>query len=215
MNREIIMQALLAKLTSPPLVFTFTADTTTDDVTLTNVSDSSGLMVGMPVAGDGLPLDATIATITPAVTISLPAVADRTATALLQGFQTTARRLASPSAEQDMPSLYLIEVGELHETRPSTQPAIVELQCEAWVYTKVGADENAVSIATLNTLIDGIERALYPTPQAIRQNLGVNGVLYCRIEGEIAKDPGHKGELAGAVIPLKIAVGQSAETYLL
>lgn len=215
MNREIIMQALLAKLTSPPLVFSFTANTTTGSVTLTNISDTSGLMVGMPVAGDGLPLDATIATITPTVTISLPATGDRTATSLLQGFQTTARRLANPSAEQDMPSLYLVEVGESHGPRGSTEPAIVELQCEAWVYTKVGADENAVPISTLNTLIDGIERALYPTPRTIRQNLGVNGVLYCRIEGEIAKDPGHKGELAGAVIPLKLAIGQNVETYLL
>src|SRR4029077_14990444 len=38
-NREIIMNALFNKLTTPPLLVTFTADTTTGDVALTNVSD--------------------------------------------------------------------------------------------------------------------------------------------------------------------------------
>jgi hypothetical protein len=215
MNREIIMQALLAKLTSPPLVFNFTADTATASAALANVSDTAGLMVGMPVTGDGVPLDATIATITPAVTISQPAIADRSASTMTQGFQTAVRRLADPSAEQDMPSLYLVEIGEMHGPRGSNQPAMIEMHCEAWIFTKAGADENAVPVSTLNMLIDGIERALYPTPTGFRQNLGVNGVLYCRIEGEIQKDPGHRGQIAGAVIPLKLAVGQSDETYLL
>jgi hypothetical protein len=215
MNREIIMGALFSKLTSPPLVYNFTADTTTGDIGLVNVSDTTGLMVGMPVIGDGLPADATIVTITPAVTISLPAIADRTASALTQGFQTVTRRLADPTAEQDMPALYLVEISEMHPPRGSNEPALIELHCEAWVYTRVGADQNAVPAATLNTLIDGIETALYPTPTGFRQNLGVNGVMYCRIEGEVQKDPGHNGQIAGAVIPLKLVVGQSSETYLL
>lgn len=216
MNREIIMTALFDRLTSPPLVFNFTADTAAGDIALGNVSDASGLMVGMPVIGDGLPTDATIATIDPAVTISQPAIADRTGSTLTQGFQTAARRLADPSSEQDMPALYLVEIGELHPgRRESNEPAIVELHCEAWIFTRAGADQNALPAATLNTLIDGIERALYPTPRGYRQNLGVNGVLYCRIEGEVQKDPGHNGQIAGAVIPLRLAIGQSAETFIL
>ncbi len=65
----------------------------------------------------------------------------------------------------------------------------------------------------LNVLIDGIERALYPTPRGFNQNLGVHGVYYARIEGELQKDPGHAAGIAMAVVPIKIAVGQSAATY--
>jgi hypothetical protein len=213
MNRELIMTALFNKLTAPPLVFNFTADTTTGDVTLTNVSDATGLMAGMPIAGDGLPADATIATTTPVVTISLPAIADRSASPLTQGFQTAARRLRDPSAEQDMPAFYLLELGELHPHRESSNaPAMIELNCEAWIYTKVGATESAVPAATLNALVDGVERALYPTPTGYRQNLGLRGVLYCRIEGEVQKDPGHNGQIASVTIPLRIVVAQNEDT---
>jgi hypothetical protein len=215
MIREVIMTALFNRLTSPPLVFNFTADTTTGDTTLANVSDTSALLVGMPVTGDGLPADATITEINPVVTVSLPAIADRTASAMTQGFQTAARRLAVPSTEQDMPALYLVEINEMHPPRGSNEPALIELNAEAWIFTTVGADENAIPAATLNMLIDGIENALYPTPTGFRQNLGVDGVLYCRIEGEIQKDPGHSGAMAGAIVPLKIVVGQSADTYVL
>lgn len=214
MNRETIVGALFTKLTGPPLVFAFTADTTTDAVQLANVSDTTGLMVGLPVAGDGVPLDATIATVTPSVTLSLPAIADRTAASLVQGFQTTARRLADPNVEQDMPALYLVEGNEIHAPRPDGAATLVQLNCEAWIYTRVGAAENAIPAAALNTLIDGVERAIYSNlPRSFRQNLGVHGVHHCRIEGEIQKDPGHTAQLALAVIPIVIVVGQSAETY--
>ena len=125
MNRETIVTALLNKLTAPPLVFPFTADLTTGSTTLANVSDTSGLMVGMPVAGDGVSADASIATVTPEVTLSLPAIADRTASPLLQGFQTTGRRLRDPGAEQDMPALYLVELNELHAYRGSTSAVVM------------------------------------------------------------------------------------------
>lgn len=215
MNREIIMTALFNTLTAAPMVFAFTADTTTGSVELTNVSDEAGLMIGMPVAGDGVPAEAAIATLTPTVTLTLPAAADRTAVPLLQGFQTASRRLSDAAAEQDMPALYLVELNELHPFRGSAAPVLVELNAEAWIYTKIGAEENAIPAAMLNTLIDGIERALYPPPDhpgGRRQNLGLHGVQYCRIEGEVQKDPGHNAQLAMAVIPIKIAVAQHVDT---
>jgi hypothetical protein len=210
MIRETIMTALFAKLTSPPLVFPFVADTTTGSATLTAVSDTSGLMVGMPVMGDGLARDCAIATVTPTVTVSLPAIADRSASTVTQGFQTTARRFADPNVEQDMPALYLMEINEIHGSRGANQPVMVEMHCEAWIFTRVGADQNAVTTATLNYLIDGIERALYPRPTGFQQTLGLPGtVLYCRIEGEITKDPGANGQIAGAIIPLRLAITQT------
>jgi hypothetical protein len=213
-NREVIITALFNKLVSPPLVFDFTASTTTGSTTLTSVSDTSGLMVGMPVIGDGLPADATITAITPDVTISLPAIADRTASAMTQGFQTIARRLADPRAEQDMPALYLVETDEVHPSASVGSPALIELNCVLLIYTKVGADRNAVPAATLNMLLDGIERALYPIPRTLWQNLGVKGVRDVRIIGEVMKDPGHDGEVAGAVVPIRIIVSQGEDNYL-
>jgi hypothetical protein len=213
MNRETIVGALFSKLTGPPLVVAFTADLTSGSATLGNVSDTAGLMVGMPVAGDGVSEGATIATVAPAVTLSLPALADRSAVSLLQGFQTTGRRLRDPAAEQDMPALYLVELNELHAYRGSTSGVVVELNCEAWIFTRVGADANAVPAAALNTLIDAVERALTPVGTHFRQNLGLNGIVYARIEGELQKDPGHSAQTAMAVIPIKIAAAQHVDTF--
>ena len=215
MNREIIMGALFTKLTSAPLVFNFTASTTAGSVTLAGVSSTTGLMVGMPVMGDGLPADATITATSPAVTVSLPAIADRTASPMVQGFQTASRRLADPSAEQDMPALYLVEHSEMHGPRGSDAPALVEINCEAWIFTRAGADANAIPVSILNTLIDGIERCFYPTPLGFWQNLGLRGVAYCRIEGEIQKDPGHNGQIAGAIVPIKLVVSQTENTVVM
>jgi hypothetical protein len=128
---------------------------------------------------------------------------------MTQGFQTILRRLADPNAEQDMPMLCLIELSEMHPDRGANQRMLIDLNCEAWIYTKVGADQAAIPAATLNMLIDGIERALYPTPTGYQQKLGLSDVLFCRIEGEVTKDPGHDGRLAGAIIPLKIRFGQN------
>ena len=211
MNRETIVGALLSKLGGPPLVVPFTADTTTGSATLTNVSSTAGLMVGMPVTGDGVSDGAAVATVEPAVTLSLPAIADRTAAPLLQGFQTVERRLRDPNAEQDMPALYLVELNEVHGYRESTRAMLVELNCEAWIFTRVGADQNAVPAGMLNTLIDAVEHALYPLPGSLRQNLGLHGVHYCRIEGELQKDPGHSAQTAMAVIPIKIAAAQHVD----
>jgi len=208
MNREAIVGALLNKLGGPPLVVPFTADTTTGSATLANVSSTAGLMVGMPVSGDGVSDGAAIATVSPEVTLSLPAIADRTAAPLLQGFQTVERRLRDPNAEQDMPALYLVELNEVHGYRESTRAMLVETNCEAWIFTRVGADQNAVPAGMLNILIDAVERALSAGPERFRQNLGLEGVLYCRIEGELQKDPGHSAQIAMAVIPIKIAAAQ-------
>jgi hypothetical protein len=38
-------------------------------------------------------------------------------------------------------------------------------------------------------------------------------VHYCRIEGEVQKDPGHNGRIAGAIIPIRIMVAQGVDNY--
>jgi hypothetical protein len=210
-NRETIMSALFTRLTSAPMVFGFTADTTTGSNVLTAVSGTTGLMVGMPVMGDGLAADVTIATVTPTVTVSLPAIADRSASTMRQGFQTTRRRWTDPNNEQDMPAMYLFEHSEMHPARSDSSNAIVELHCQLEIYTRVGADPGAVPAAILNALIDGVERALYPSSatRGFLQDLGMLGVRTCRIEGEIIKNPGRGGDqIASAAIPLIVYAAQ-------
>jgi hypothetical protein len=216
MNREVIMSALFRLVTGPPMMVNFTADTATGGVTLGGVSDVSNLLVGMPINGPGIPEHTYLATITPTVTVTLPATADLTASPLVQGFQTYSRRLAPPSEEADMPSLYLLDIAEQHFPRTSSAPGWIVIECELWIFSDAGEDSNAIPATELNMLLDALQRAIDPPPTASRgraQNLGLHGVLYCRIEGEVQKDPGHNGRIAGAIVPVKIRVGQDVDNY--
>jgi hypothetical protein len=209
MRREIIMETLFAKLSGPPMVFQFTADMAQGDVTLSNVSDTTGMLVGMPINGDGIEENALLATIEPEVTMTLPATKDVSGSAITQGFQTTARRLSIAFEEADMPSMYLLDQGEEHPPRESMRPYLALMHCELFIFSKAGEDPNAVPATALNNLIDAIEMTLNPTGSqpggGLRQPLGLHGVHYCRIEGEIQKDPGHANRIAGAIVPIRIA----------
>jgi hypothetical protein len=216
MNREVIMDALFGLVTGTPMIFQFTADTATGDVTLGNVSDTSGMLVGMPISGPGVAEHTYLATIGPDVTLSLPATADMTASPLTQGFQTATRRLAHAIEEADMPALYLLDIGEQHFPRQASAPGWILIDCELWIFSDAGEDPSAIPATELNTLLDAVERAIDPpgnAPLGRRQNLGLHGVHYCRIEGEVQKDPGHNGRIAGAIVPIKIRVGQDLDSY--
>lgn len=220
MNRELVMSTLFTRLQQPPMVFNFTADTTTGDVTLANVSDTSGMLIGMPISGDGVADGSVLATITPTVTVSLPMTADRTGSALTQGFQTASRRLNHAFQEADMPAMYLLDVAEEHPQRGASSAYLMLMHCELWIFSKAGEDPDAIPAAALNNLIDAIERALNPTGNerpggGLQQTLGLKGVWYCRIQGEVQKDPGHDGRLAGAIIPILIQVAPSLDTELM
>lgn len=216
MNRELIVSTLFDRLTRSPMIFNFVADLTEGSPDLANVSDTSGMLVGMPIAGDGVPLDAVLATIEPGVSLSLPATKDVTASPLTQGFQTVDRRLSHALDEVDMPALYLLDIGEEHPPRPSREPTRIGIQCEVWIFSRSGEDPSAKPSTVLNIMVDALERALDPphdSPTGIRQDLGLHGVLSCRIEGEVQKDPGHAGNLAGAIIPIRILAAQGVRTY--
>jgi hypothetical protein len=215
MNRETVMSALFELLTQPPMVFAFTADTTTGDPVLANVSDATGLMLGMPIIGPGVEEHSTLVSLSP-VTLSLPATGDNTAAPLTQGFQTTSRRLAFPNEETDMPALYLLDMDEQHFPRQAGSPGTIVLECEVWLFSDAGEEPDSVPASELNTLLDAVQTAIDPPSNALggrRQNLGVHGVHYCRIEGTVQKDPGHNGRIAGAIVPLRIRVGQDIQNY--
>lgn len=207
------MQTLFNRLQQPPMVFHFAADTTTGSATLANVSDTSGMLVGMPISGPGIDDNTVLATIQPTVTLSIPATASRSAAPLTQGFQTASRRLARGFQEADMPALYLLDVAEQHPDRESSRPYLMLLYCELWIFSKAGSDPAGVPATAINNLIDAVEHALLPSGSqpggGMRQSLGLQGVHYCRIEGEVQKDPGHDGMLAGAIVPIRIAASSN------
>lgn len=216
MGRERVAQRLFERLTSAPMVFNFTADLSEGSDQLANVSNRSGMLVGMPIAGDGVPLDAVLTAVDPDVRISLPATKDRVASPLTQGCQTTERRLSHALDEVDMPALYLLDVTEEHPPTVNREPKRIALNFEVWFFSRSGEDPGSVPATVLNTMIDALERALDPahdSPTGLRLNLGLHGVLSCKIEGEIQKDPGHAGNLAGAIIPIRVVVAQSQATY--
>jgi hypothetical protein len=215
MNREVVMTALFDLLTGPPMVFGFTADTTTGDEVLANVSDTTGLMLGMPISGPGIAEHSLIVDLSP-LTLSQAATGDNTAAPLTQGFQTASRRLQHAVEEADMPAMYLVDIAEDHFPRQSNEAGRIVISCEVWVFSDAGEDPAAIPAAELNNLLDALQTAIDPpgnAPLGRRQDLGLKGVHYCRIEGEVQKDPGHNGRIAGAIIPIRIMVAQGVDNY--
>jgi hypothetical protein len=218
MNRELLMTTLLERLRRPPLLFSFTAGTDFSSKELTGVSDTSGLRLGMPVFGSGIPVGAVLETLEPTITMSKPANTTAIATPIGQGCkQIVRKRLPAVSEIRDQPAMFLVDGDNDYPgmtgtpSRRSTEPAIITLRPQIFVYTAI-ADPNAVPATPLNALLDALETLLVPGPQSVWENLGLRGVVHGRIEGKLAYDGGHQNGQAGARIPLAIQVMQGIET---
>lgn len=85
--------------------------------------------------------------------------------------QTFARRFVPTSRVDLQPALLMVEFGEEHEFRVIGVPSKVTLTAQAFIYTRDGADPNAISATSLNRLLDSIEAALNPVFPA-EQTLG-------------------------------------------
>jgi hypothetical protein len=219
MNRELIMQTLFELLTAPPLVFGFTADVFQNDAVLHNVSDTSGLFAGMPVAGTGIAPGTRLLTLDPEPTLSIPAQDSQAQAALTQGFQTYSRRLKAWSDVANQPAFFLVDYHEIYPgmtatggapAREDTSPARINLQARGWIYVNL-PDPAAVPGSSINPLLDGIEEALKPS-RGVWQNLGLKGVVHCRIEGTVLKDAGAIDGQVICQIPIVIQAMQAVDT---
>lgn len=204
--REDVMTALFALLTAPPLVYPFTGTLTAGETVVAN-ADPSQLILNMPVCGQGVADGAMIANLDP-VELSLPATQSVANAALLQGFRTTGRRLKFWNDVKDQPALFLVDSDEEWQRHDPRKPAIVTLEAEIWLYSKAGADPDAVPAIALNTMIEAIDAQLQPARFSIPQTLSVLEVLWAGIEGRITKTPGHIGGQAIAVVPIKVVFAQ-------
>jgi hypothetical protein len=214
MNRDLIMDTLLTKLSAPPLLFDFTAGVVANSTALNGVSasDAAHLLPGMPLSGLGLAAGAVIAGTDPP-TMSVPAIRTGQIT-IRQGALQIGRRLKLWTDVQKQPAIFLTEGNEDYPARPSSAPARVQFTAFVWVYYKT-SDKDAVPAKVLNALVDGIETALLPpadSPTGVWQNLGLHSVIHTRIEGQVLKDPGHLDGQAIARVPLVIQVAQGSVT---
>jgi hypothetical protein len=205
MNRELIMSTLFARLTSPPLVYKFTADLSVGEKQLTGISDTSGLLLGMPLAGRGLAAGTRITGLDPTVTISQPITIGGSNVPLTQGIATAMRVLQPIGDITNLPGLCLVEGAEIYPTAgagspraASNQPQIITLEPYAWLYA-ASASPNTVPNAIINVLLDAIDSVLFPTDGRSWQHLGLSGVHHCRIEGRTLRAPGSDGTVSARV----------------
>jgi hypothetical protein len=217
MNRELIMQTLFERLTSPPLVFNFTADLTEGDVLLRSVVDTEPLLIGMPISGPGLQDGTVLATLEPDITLSKAPTFGGTTVSLTQGIVTKTRNLVPIGEIQNLPALCLIEG---HESYPSASsgnpraasnmPQMITLEPFAWLYAR-SPDPTTTPNSIINAMLDAIDKVMLPTDGRSWQNLGLRGVHHARIEGRSLRSPGVNGDVS-ARLQFGIMVIQGVET---
>lgn len=201
-SRETVMTALFAALTSA-LETNFTANTTANNVQLSNVSSSNGLFIGLPVFGGTIPRGSYITNLSP-LTLSLPPTANGTGIEFSTGFLTTGRRLKMWDEVALQPALFLHEGDEDNEYHN------IILQKATWkseifIYSKGGEDPTTAPVILLNNLLDAVQSVFNPDDPA-RNVYTIGGLVnWCRL-GKILKEPGDLDGQAVAVMDVEIIV---------
>jgi hypothetical protein len=216
MNRELIMSTLFKRLTAQPLVFQFTADLTVGDLNLSAVSDTSGLLIGMPISGRGIASGTVLTGINPTTLSKAPNIGDTNVT-LTQGIATPGRLLQPIGEVPALPALFLVEGGEIYPSLssgsphvPSNQPQFITLEPYVWLYA-ASPDPNTVPNSIVNVLLDAIDSVMLPADGRSWQNLGLRGVHHARIEGRVLRAAGVAGSVS-ARLQFAIQVIQGVET---
>ncbi len=206
-GREAIMTALLARLVAS-VKTSFTGDTVKDSITVSNLSATAGLFLGLPVFGSGMLSGATIATLDTvgkSLTLAVPAAKTASGAALVTGFQTTGRRLIPPSDVTAQPALFLRNVDDEDAWSNSVMPRTT-LSVEVWIYSQGGQNPDLAPAVALNNLVDAV-RAAFAPDNAMARTFTLGGLAqWCRIEGKTEYSPGDLDGQAGAMIPVKILV---------
>lgn len=202
-SRESVLTALFNKLIAS-VQTSFAADTQAGSYELTNPSTSTGLFVGLPVFGNGIPRGATVTALSP-LTISEPATANALQVSLTTGFLTTGRRLQMFTQVAAQPALFLREDDEeLEYIQTILQRQTIKV--EVWIYSKAGQDPDIAPAIALNNLLDAVQSAFNPD-NPMRNVFTLGGLVeWCRIEGKVEKYPGDLDGQAAAIVPVLITV---------
>ena len=130
--------------------------------------------------------------------------------ALLQnasGFNYSSRKIKlwSDTPPEQRPALFLMEHGEQYERVATGQPPKITLECTVFIYTNAIQQEVPPPAASLDDILDAIDKALAPDLISNAQTL--NGLCsHCWIEGRIVKTPGDLDGDGIAIIPIRILV---------
>lgn len=206
---EQVMAALFAQLVGAAQL-EFTASATDGSVTLTGVSDATGLFPGIPIFGPAISQGALIQaidTVGGTVTITQPVTADVSAGDFTTGFMTTGRRVRHWDDNVDQPALFLRRLGS--EDHYSGEMPITELDCEIWIYSQAGDDPDAIPDAALSNLDWMMRQALAPDAWGdfVRCTLGIPNLVYwARVTGRSDYSPGDQSGQGISRIPVRITL---------
>lgn len=120
----------------------------------------------------------------------------------LDEFKTKSRRLKHWSAvdKRLQPALFMAQVGETTQARSGM---LTQWQLNVDLYIYVFVNETQAASQQLNPLLDLVCQAIQPNPTGIN-NLGLEAVTHCAIDGKIETDEGTLGNQAIAIVPVTI-----------
>lgn len=187
----------------------FTGDTSEGSADISNVSNFTGLFVGIGMFGPGIPKGAVIDTMDAGagtITLSVQAEADGTGATFTGGFQTTGRRLKYWKDVEDQPALYLRHTADQDDFPDDGQLSLTTLEAEWWIYSRAGEDPNASPDTALNNLVRAVREAMQPD-DSFQYRFTIGGLCHwCRIEGRSEYDDGTLDKQSKAVLPVKITL---------
>lgn len=223
-DRELVMDTLLAKLSGMPAVYTFSADLTADDVVLRGIADTTHLRLGMPLGildpdRTGIVPGTVIAAIGQGeITLSIAPFQSGSQVPLVQGFLTISRAYGEPGpdATYPHPALFLVDYDEDYPSDHSThrratwEPGIVTLMAIGHIHVRIAA---GIPATPANRLLEALEEALEPPadyPLGRQQTLDLLGVHHARIEGRVLKDA-HRLDYVVYKVPFLVDVLQATD----
>lgn len=135
-----------------------------------------------------------------------------------QGFQTFTREQVAPQQIQLWNVLSLLGGNEMwpgptgREARQSNRPAIVTLEFLLWIYAKAAPGQLRETV--MNNIRGAINKTLAPDT-GYRQTLGLRGVKYCAIEGNVIRAPVPNSDQIYAHVPIYVEVIDGVETEVI
>lgn len=122
----------------------------------------------------------------------------------LPGFETRSRRLRhwSEVEKRAQPALFMAQVSETAQTSTGA-PTRWQLRVDLYLYVHTTGQQ--VPGVVLNPLLDAVCNCVNELhPVSGRSALDVEGVQWCRVEGNIETDEGTLGDQAVAIVPVTI-----------
>ncbi len=104
----------------------------------------------------------------------------------------------------EQPALFMSEKGGLAVVKALGAPIVWTLYADFYIYVHT-SDPYLAPGTILNPLLDGLERAIAPSPTTGVQNLGLPAMVsHAYIAGKVETDEGVLGNQAIAIIPVEI-----------